>query len=150
HYEYDKPILDALYGENENRNRAVLRSFYGPLKESDRYIRFCFLTGITRIDHVTIFSGLNQLDDISTSDAYSAICGITEKELLSVFSEEMRTLADIKHVTLEEVKLRLKTMYDGYCFSKYGEKYSILSLSCWPSVNGIMDSIGSEQPLLPF
>ena len=120
--EYDKPILDALYGENENRNRAVLRSFYGPLKECDRHIRFCFLTGITRIDHVSIFSGLNQLDDISTSDSYSAICGITEKELVGVFSEELEALAKVKNVTIEDAGARLKTMYDGYCFSKKGEK----------------------------
>ncbi len=56
---YDKPILDALYTEAEEQNRQELRSFYSPLKDCDKYIRFLFITGITKMSHVNIFSGLN-------------------------------------------------------------------------------------------
>ena len=69
--EYDKPILDALYSEYEEENRQELRSFYSPLKDLDKYIRFLFITGITKVSHVNIFSGLNQLNDISLNKDYS-------------------------------------------------------------------------------
>ena len=71
--EYDKPILDALYTEYEEPNRQEIRSFYSPRKDCDKYIRFLFITGITKVSHVNIFSGLNQLDDISLEKAYSSI-----------------------------------------------------------------------------
>ena len=77
--EYDKPILDALFTPDEEKNRNILQGFYGPLKELDHYIRFIFITGITKIAHVNIFSGLNQLDDISMNEKYAYICGLTEK-----------------------------------------------------------------------
>ena len=79
--EYDKPILDALYTEFEEQNRQELRSFYSPLKDSDKYIRFLFITGITKVSHVNIFSGLNQLNDISLNQDFSTICGVSETEL---------------------------------------------------------------------
>ena len=79
--EYDKPILDALYEPHEDMNRKLLRDFYSPLKACDEHLRFVFLTGITKISHVNIFSGLNQLQDISLSDKYSSVCGLTEQEV---------------------------------------------------------------------
>ena len=84
--EYDKPILDALYTEYEEQNRQELRSFYSPLKDCDKYIRFLFITGITKVSHINIFSGLNQLDDISLNRDYSSICGISETELEKYFA----------------------------------------------------------------
>ncbi len=119
--EYDKPVLDALFSDMEVHNRALLRGLYGPLKECDEYIEFCFITGITKIDHVNIFSGLNQLEDISRNDEYSAVCGITEEELFDVFSSKLYQLAEKNGETIDECRSHLKSMYDGYRFSRNGE-----------------------------
>ena len=73
------------------------------LKECDDYIYFCFVTGITKIDHVNIFSGLNQLEDISRNKDYSSICGITEAELYNEFQCEILELAACNKETEEEV-----------------------------------------------
>lgn len=115
--EYDKPILDALYTEFEEQNRQELRSFYSPLKDSDKYIRFLFITGITKISHVNIFSGLNQLDDISLAREYSSICGISETELERYFMPEIELLAEEQKMTVTETKEKLANMYDGYHFT---------------------------------
>ena len=117
--EYDKPILDALYTESEELNRQVLRGFYSPLKGCDQYIKFLFITGITKVSHVNIFSGLNQLDDISMNKHYSSICGISEKELEQYFKPEIETLADANELSYEETKAQLAQRYDGYHFT-YG------------------------------
>lgn len=115
--EYDKPILDALYTEYEEQNRQGLRSFYSPLKDSDKYIRFLFITGITKVSHVNIFSGLNQLNDISLDSTYSSICGISESELEQYFEPEIKTLAEKQEMTVAEAKEKLAQMYDGYHFA---------------------------------
>ena len=117
--EYDKPILDALYTEFEEQNRQELRSFYSPLKDCDEYIRFLFITGITKVSHVNIFSGLNQLDDISLYEDYSAICGLTNEELDKFFEPELKALAEKNKMTVPAVKEKLRFMYDGYHFT-YG------------------------------
>ena len=103
--EYDKPILDALYTEYEEQNREELRNFYSPLKDLDKYIRFLFITGITKVSHVNIFSGLNQLNDISLNKAYSSICGISESELTEYFTPEIEALAQEQEMTVEETTL---------------------------------------------
>ena len=105
--EYDKPILDALYSEYEEQNRQELRSFYSPLKDSDKYIRFLFITGITKVSHVNIFSGLNQLNDISLDRKYSSLCGISESELEQYFEPEIKTLAEKQEMTVAETKEKL-------------------------------------------
>ncbi|MGN0739579.1 MAG: AAA family ATPase [Treponema sp.] len=115
--EYDKPILDALYTEYEDQNRQELRSFYSPLKDSDKYIRFLFITGITKVSHINIFSGLNQLNDISLDSKYSSICGISESELERYFEPEIKTLAEKQEMSVAETKEKLAQMYDGYHFS---------------------------------
>lgn len=115
--EYDKPVLDALYTEYEEQNRQELRSFYSPLKELDAYIRFLFITGITKVSHVNIFSGLNQLNDISLNRDYSSLCGISESELEDYFSPEIEALAKDQEMTVTETKEKLASMYDGYHFS---------------------------------
>ena len=115
--EYDKPILDALYTEFEEQNRQELRSFYSPLKDMDRYIRFLFITGITKVSHINIFSGLNQLNDISLSKDYSALCGISESELDEYFVPEIEALAKEQEMTVLEAKEKLARMYDGYHFT---------------------------------
>lgn len=115
--EYDKPILDALYTEYEEQNRQELRSFYSPLKDCDQYIRFLFITGITKVSHVNIFSGLNQLNDISLDKKYSSICGVSESELEKYFMPEIEALAEEQEMNLEETKTKLAQMYDGYHFT---------------------------------
>ena len=119
--EYDKPILDALYTEYEEQNRQELRSFYSPLKDCDKYIRFLFITGITKVSHVNIFSGLNQLDDISLNKDFCTLCGISESEVEKYFEPEIKKLAEEKEMTVPEAKEKLAVMYDGYHFSYTGE-----------------------------
>ncbi|WP_407428877.1 AAA family ATPase [Treponema sp.] len=115
--EYDKPILDALYTEYEEQNRQELRNFYSPLKDLDKYIRFLFITGITKVSHVNIFSGLNQLDDISLNSSYSSLCGIAESELEEYFMPEIKALAESQEMSVSDTKTKLAEMYDGYHFT---------------------------------
>ncbi|MBR6296867.1 MAG: AAA family ATPase [Treponema sp.] len=115
--EYDKPILDALYTEHEELNRQELRNFYSPLKQSDKYIRFLFITGITKVSHVNIFSGLNQLNDISLNKQFSSLCGISETELEKYFAPEIEGLAKEQEMSVPETKEKLAEMYDGYHFA---------------------------------
>ena len=119
--EYDKPILDALYTDYEEQNRQELRSFYSPLKECDKYIRFLFITGITKVSHVNIFSGLNQLNDISMDDDFSSLCGISESELEAYFEPEIKALAERRKKTYQKTKEKLAGMYDGYHFAPGAE-----------------------------
>ena len=115
--EYDKPILDALYTDYEEQNRQELRNLYSPLKDSDKYIRFLFITGITKVSHVNIFSGLNQLDDISMYEDYSDLCGISQEELELYFEPEIKALAEKQNLSVREAKEKLAKMYDGYHFT---------------------------------
>ena len=119
--EYDKPILDALYTEYEEKNRQELRSFYSPLKDLDKYIRFLFITGITKVSHVNIFSGLNQFNDISMAEDFSSLCGVSESELETYFMPEVVGLAKKYNQSSQEIKETLAQMYDGYHFS-YGSE----------------------------
>ncbi|MBR6199898.1 MAG: AAA family ATPase [Spirochaetales bacterium] len=116
--EYDKPILDALYTDVENINRTMIRDFYSVLKSCDEYLNFVFLTGITRVPHLNIFSGLNHINDISMSDQYSTICGITKEELLTDFSDRIDDMAAARKITRQKCLEKLKLTYDGYHFSK--------------------------------
>jgi hypothetical protein len=120
--EYDKPLLDTLHDPKLHEAiRAELQGFYGVLKSYDKYLRFLFLTGITKFSQVSVFSTLNQLGDISLSNAYSAICGISETELVQNFEPELRALAQAQQVTLEETLAELKRHYDGYHFARRSE-----------------------------
>ena len=116
--EYDKPLLDAIDDEELlARNQDALRGFYGVLKGMDEHLRFVFLTGVTRFAHLSLFSGLNNLNDISLDAQYAALCGITEGELRANFGEGVRKLAERQGQTVEEAYGKLKEMYDGYRFS---------------------------------
>lgn len=86
------------------------------LKSSDEYLRFAFLTGVTKFSHVSIFSDLNQLNDISMKPAYATICGITHEELLHVFSPEIHRLGEANNLSFEETVEQLTIRYDGYYF----------------------------------
>ena len=117
--EYDKPLLQhVLNSEVEEKIRSVLKGFYGNLKSEDQYIRFAFITGVTRFDKVSIFSDLNNLNDISLDDAFTAICGITQEELEANFVPEIENMAQKNELTKDECIAELKKNYDGYHFSK--------------------------------
>ncbi|MGN0739831.1 MAG: AAA family ATPase, partial [Treponema sp.] len=117
--EYDKPLLQNVdVPEVEDKIRSVLKGFYGNLKGEDAYLKFVFITGVTRFDKVSIFSDLNNLRDISLSEEYSAICGISQTELEENFFPEIEAMAEKNGYSKEECLAELKKNYDGYHFSK--------------------------------
>ena len=121
--EYDKPMLDAVDDEELlARNQQELRGFYGVLKGVGDHLRFVFLTGITRFAHLNIFSGLNNLNDISLDAPYAARCGITGEELQANLGGGVRRLAAGEKLTEGEAYGKLKAMYDGYRFSPYADE----------------------------
>ena len=117
--EYDKPLLQNVDNpEVEEKIRSILKGFYGNLKGEDQYLKFVFITGVTRFDKVSIFSDLNNLNDISLSEKYSAICGISQEELEQNFVPEIENMAEKNGCTKEECLAELKKNYDGYHFSQ--------------------------------
>lgn len=117
--EYDKPILQTLRDpELQAEHRAQLKAFYSVLKTQDRYIKFAFLTGVTKFGKVSVFSDLNNLTDISMDHRYISICGMTEKELLTNFKEGINELAEANGDTEEATIAKLKARYDGYHFEE--------------------------------
>ena len=116
--EYDAPLLDVVHeDERLDELRYIMRNFYSPLKDCDPYLRFVFLTGITKFSQLSIFSELNNLRNISMTDEYAGICGITKEELLTQMSEDIDALAEKNELTREETIAKLKEYYDGYHFS---------------------------------
>ena len=116
--EYDAPLLDVMHeDENLPALRNVMRNFYSPLKACDPYLRFVFLTGITKFSQLSIFSELNNIKNISMDEPYAAICGITEEEMLTQMSADLDVLAARLAVSREEAFARLKENYDGYHFA---------------------------------
>ena len=115
--EYDKPIIDNLTRpELRESFREQLQGFYSVMKSKDAFIRFGFLTGVTKIGRMSVFSGLNNLQDISMDERYVDICGISEKELKTYFDESVKELAQANRLTVEECYEKLAKMYDGYHF----------------------------------
>jgi hypothetical protein len=120
--EYDAPILDVLHDDDRREDiRKLLREFYSPLKMCDRYLRFVFITGISMFSQLSIFSELNNLENISNEPQYASICGITEQELLDNFQEGIENMAREKGCSNEELVAKLKSNYDGYHFAKNSE-----------------------------
>ena len=116
--EYDAPLLDVVH-ERENLDvlRNIMRNFYSPLKACDPYLRYVFLTGITKFSQLSIFSELNNIKNISMDEPYAAICGISEDEIRSQMEEDVDRLAKNLEVTPEEALMKLKENYDGYHFT---------------------------------
>ena len=116
--EYDAPLLDVVH-EDEllPQLRQVMRNFYSPLKACDPYLRFVFLTGITKFSQMSIFSELNNLTNISMDAEYAGICGITEEELTAQLADYVEAIAESQGKTHEEALRQLKQNYDGYHFS---------------------------------
>ncbi|MDR0451850.1 MAG: ATP-binding protein [Treponema sp.] len=127
--EYDKPLLETAGEERRNEVRDTLRAFYGVLKSADQWLRFYLITGITKFSKVSIFSELNQLEDISMADDYASLCGITQAELESRFVPGIQSLAEKNDMPFEKAMDELQKRYNGYLFSKRGEKvYNPFSL----------------------
>ncbi len=105
--EYDKPILDRIEDqETAIAIREELKNFYAVLKDADPYLKFCFITGVSKFSKVSLFSGLNNLEDITLSPSYATICGYTQEELETVFADRL------EGVDLAEVR----RWYNGYNF----------------------------------
>lgn len=121
--EYDKPILQTLRDpELQAEHRAQLKAFYSVLKTQDRYIKFAFLTGVTKFGKVSVFSDLNNLTDISMDHRYISIFGMTEKELLANFKEGINELASANEDNETETIDKLRMRYSGYHFEENSEE----------------------------
>ncbi len=119
--EYDAPLLDVAHEEeNLGALRNVMRNFYSPLKAAEPYLRFVFLTGITKFSQLSIFSELNNIKNVSMDEHYAGICGITQEELLTQMSGDIDDLAQRLGMDRQQTIAELKGHYDGYHF-------------CWPS-----------------
>ena len=120
--EYDAPLLDVVH-EKENLQplRRIMQNFYSPLKMLDPYLEFTFITGITKFAQLSIFSELNNLDNISMYNQYSAICGISKKELTTQMKLDVAALGEALGMTYEECLAELTRFYDGYHFSEKSE-----------------------------
>ena len=116
--EYDKPMLQAIGNEElQESYRSTLKSFYSVLKTMDKYIRFAFLTGVTKFGKVSVFSDLNNLQDISMDEHYVNICGISEQEIHDYLEPQLHALAQANHQSYEDTCQRLRLYYDGYHFA---------------------------------
>lgn len=115
--EYDKPVIDNL-GRPDllDKFREELQGFYSVMKSKDAFIRFGFLTGVTKIGKMSVFSGLNNLKDISMDSRYVDICGISETDLTKYFQESVGKLAAANNLSEEDCRQKLALMYDGYHF----------------------------------
>ena len=122
--EYDKPLLLTLEDGAEDLNneyRKILKGFFAVLKSETPYLRFVFITGVSRFSKVSLFSDMNHLNDISLNRDFSAVCGITEEELQENFRPEIEVLAETKYLSYENTLAKLKKRYDGYLFIEGAE-----------------------------
>ena len=116
--EYDAPLLDVVHEwENLDVLRNIMRNFYSPLKACDPYLRYVFLTGITKFSQLSIFSELNNIKNISMDEPYAVICGISEDEIRLQMKDDLEGLAKKLGITPEEALMKLKENYDGYHFT---------------------------------
>ena len=128
--EYDAPLLDVLHDDAQLKAmRKVMQEFYTPLKANEQYVKFCFITGITKFSQLSIFSTINNITNVTMDTMFSAICGITEEELSTVMKEDIERLAGIQGLSYEQMHHKLKERYDGYHFTKNSpEIYNPFSL----------------------
>ena len=120
--EYDAPLLDVVHEEENLRElRLLMQNFYSPLKMLDPWLEFVFITGITKFSQLSIFSELNNLQNISMMPEYSAICGISQSEMEAGMKEQIQALAEKQKISYEEALARLKENYDGYHFCEESE-----------------------------
>ena len=116
--EYDAPLLDVSHqGTLLDEMRQVMRNFYSPLKDCDPYLRFVFITGITKFSQLSIFSELNNLRNISMEEGFAAICGITKEEVITQMADYIGQMAEKNKKTHDEMLAALTRQYDGYHFT---------------------------------
>lgn len=139
--EYDHPLISSMHNEEKiEEYRQLLKSIYVNIKDLDQYIRFAMLTGVSRFSKMTIFSGLNNLRDISLNQQYAAICGITEKELTENLRQGIELLAENNDTDYDGAVKLLKDNYDGYHFTKNSpDIYNPFSLM-WAMADGEIGS----------
>jgi hypothetical protein len=151
--EYDAPLLHVL-GKPEMLEavRETMQEFFMPLKNLDPYLRFCFITGITKFSQLSIFSTINNLENISMSEQYAAICGITESEIHQYFQPGVAVLGAKFGLDEETCYARLKDKYDGYHFSKVSEDiynpFSLLSALKLQSFDSFWFATGTPSYLI--
>lgn len=151
--EYDAPLLDVVHEDTSlDILREVMRNFYSSLKDSDRMLRFVFLTGITKFSQLSIFSELNNITNVSMHQEYAGICGITKEELLDKFDEDIDVLAGRLGLTHEQALSKLKENYDGYHFtwpsSDIFNPYSLLNCLAEGQMNSYWFGSGTPTYLL--
>ena len=130
--EYDAPVMRLLYDKEQLEDmRTMLREFYQVLKDEGAYLKFVFITGVTKFSQMSIFSELNNLKQVSMFDEYSGLCGITQKELDTVLRPCVEEYAEALNVTADDAYAKLKHNYDGYHFSENSQDvyapYSLLN-----------------------
>lgn len=130
--EYDAPLLDVVHEDTALPVlRNVMRNFYSPLKACDQYLKFVFMTGITKFSQLSIFSELNNIRNISMDASYAAVCGITEEEMLTQMSADIDMVAGEMALSREQLLEKLKSYYDGYHFTwPSPDIYNPFSLVC--------------------
>ena len=117
--EYDKPMLQAIHNkELQSSYRNILKAFYGVLKSKDAYLKFALLTGVTKFSKVSVFSDLNNIEDITLIRDFAGLCGISEEELYATLSTDIQELAEATGMSYEDTCRRLKEQYDGYHFAE--------------------------------
>ena len=120
--EYDAPLLDVLHEKEELKTmREVMQEFYVPLKANEQYVKFCFITGITKFSQLSIFSTINNIKNVTMLPRFSAICGFTEQEVKEVFREDISLMAEAFGCSPEEMFQKIKLRYDGYHFAGVSE-----------------------------
>lgn len=151
--EYDAPLLDVVHQEEDlGALRQIMRNFFSPLKLSEPYLRFVFITGITKFSQLSIFSELNNIKNISMDEPYAGICGITKDELLTQMSNDIDMLAAKLSLTREETINQLKENYDGYHFTIPGpdvfNPYSLLNCFADGKLNAYWFASGTPTYLI--
>ncbi|MCP4155564.1 MAG: ATP-binding protein, partial [bacterium] len=130
--EYDKPIIQHIENlEIAEENRKILKTFYEGIKAADQYLKFAFITGVSKFSKVSIFSGLNNLTDITLSKEFATLLGYTEKEMETYFDKEFSSLAHAYGMEKNEIRQQVKEWYNGYSWDGVNFVYnpfSILSL----------------------
>ncbi len=153
--EYDKGIVEVLDREETlQRNQEILRPFFGEIKSCNEIIRFCFITGVARFRHYTIFSGFNNPCDISMNEEYAAICGITEEELIRHFTPGIEALAKADGKGFDTMVSELRLKYDGYRFTKSDtlvyNPFSILNCFDQKSMDDFWVKSGNSKVFLTY
>ena len=151
--EYDAPLLNVLHDEQRLKEvRQLMRTLYAPLKDCDPYLRFVFITGISKFSQLSIFSEINNLTVISMDDEYAALCGFTQQEIEEYFQEGIKQLAEKEELSVEQTLDKLRQMYDGYHFSSDSpgvyNPYSIINALAKKKIENFWFSTGTPSFLV--